>query len=244
MVFTAIFQKMRLLKWSAAIVATLLSTVYFAAGNFYFLLSVIFFFGTSALWGKLPVVNAIHRDEKAGKPRDYLQVLANGLVPALFLIAGQFFEVKAFVIAAWVSLAFATSDTWSSEIGSRLKGKTVNLFTGKRVTAGVSGGISVIGLLAGIMGSISIAMLSRILLHYNWKEIVAIAGFGFLGNLLDSAMGSLWQYKIKVPVWGWVDVANEKEEKLGEAGINWFTNDLVNFSAAFLTALMALWCLW
>ena len=52
-----------------------------------------------------------------------------------------------------VSMAAATSDTWSSEIGIYFKGKTFDIFKMRPVPPGVSGGMSRYGTLAGILGS-------------------------------------------------------------------------------------------
>ena len=73
---------------------------------------------------------------------------------------GLLVDLELLEIAAYSSIAFATSDTWASEIGgNRIKGKTWSFDGFKQVPPGTDGAISVAGTLAAVAGALSIGLL-------------------------------------------------------------------------------------
>ena len=91
--------------------------------------------------------------EKKGHTRDFMQVLANGLMAtiaaALWSVS---LETKALVMFGAV-IAEATSDTFAGEIGRLSKKKPVSILNFKPVPVGLSGGVTVLGLVAALLSS-------------------------------------------------------------------------------------------
>jgi uncharacterized protein (TIGR00297 family) len=79
------------------------------------------------------------------------------------------------------------SDTFSTEIGMKFSKKAYLITNFKEVEKGTSGGISLIGFLGGILGSLIIS-----LFHKNWFFVFLI---GIFGNLIDSIIGALFERK-------------------------------------------------
>jgi len=89
------------------------------------------------------------------------------------------------------AFATAVSDTASSEIGQAY-GKTTILLTGfRRVPPGTEGAVSLEGTLAGIAASLVLALVafaSGVIV--GWQGIVAVVVAAFIGNTLESIIGS------------------------------------------------------
>jgi len=94
--------------------------------------------------------NAIASDEKHGKGRDYVQVLCNGLPYAFLAAFAENLPLESLILMS-VSIAIATSDTWSSEIGMYFRGTTIDILKLRKQPPGISGGISGVGTLGGFV---------------------------------------------------------------------------------------------
>jgi len=138
-----------------------------------------------------------------------------------------------------MSIAIATADTWSSEIGQYLKWPTYDLVKWRKVPAGLSGGVSLPGTLAGLGGAVFIALSCCWLLHsFGWSKYLMVAVAGFFGMLLDSVLGSLLQATYRDPATGALsDVQRDGGELV--SGFSWMTNDLVNFLAIAMGVTLA-----
>lgn len=128
------------------------------------------------------------------KARGWRNVIANGIIP-LFIAALYFFNLRSgvilnsniLIVSYVASVAAITSDKFASELGV-LNGKPTMLLTLKKVKQGVSGGVTGLGLIAGILGSLLIgATLITNGQFAFYLEVVAVGAF--LGNLADSALG-------------------------------------------------------
>ncbi|MEM6396937.1 MAG: DUF92 domain-containing protein [Bacteroidota bacterium] len=119
-------------------------------------------------------------------------------------------------------LATANCDTWASEIGRYFKGRTYDITRFKRVEPGLSGGISFAGTLGGGFGAAAIAALAFVI-SSDWISGVIVYAFiwffGFLGMLVDSILGALFQRKYEHPKTGklydhpwWEEEHREHEE--------------------------------
>ena len=127
--------------------------------------------------------------------RDGKQVWSNGFWFALWIIIWFLSGTHAFMIAAITAISVSTSDTWATEIGDkRIKGKTRLITTWKKVTPGTEGGISFWGTLAAILGAFFIALLYWFFSpSSSLAAIGLISSIGFLGCILDSYLGALFQ---------------------------------------------------
>ena len=120
-------------------------------------------------------------------------------------------------VAFVASLATKLSDTFGSEIG-KAYGKTTFLITTlRRVPRGTEGAISLEGTLAGIGGSIILALLSWVLgIIRSPREFNMITFAAFVATTIESYIGAIFQDKI-----------------------SWLTNELVNLIMTIIGASIA-----
>ncbi|MBD1378886.1 DUF92 domain-containing protein [Metabacillus arenae] len=163
--------------------------------------------------------------------RDYVQVLANGGVPAVISIFQVMAPSHIWFFLFSISLAAANSDTWASEVGTLSKGNPRMMFTLKQVERGTSGAVSLLGTLAGLSGSFFIAILALIVTDITVLAFVLIMVFGFAGNLIDTIIGGILQVKYLCSSCKKVteNPVHCKVHGRKISGISIFNNDVVNF---------------
>lgn len=164
--------------------------------------------------------------------RDGRQVWSNGFWFALWIIIWFLSAQQAFLIAAISSIAFATSDTWASEIGTkRTESKTYLITDMKTVKPGTDGGVSLIGTFASFVGA---ALISFIFWSMNMDQsmfvVLLISISGFVGNLADSLFGAKVQGKKLPPFFG----------NLFARQISYVDNNMVNWLAGGTASIVAL----
>jgi uncharacterized protein (TIGR00297 family) len=159
---------------------------------------------------KLELGLAEQREGRNGR-----QVLANLAVAAL---AAVFFAATgngAYLVALSAALAEAATDTVASEIGQSRQREARMITTWERVPAGIDGGITFPGTLAGAVAGVAIAVVAAAggLLPASqiWIPMVA----GFTGMLADSVLGATLQRR------------------------GWISNQEVNFVSTLAAAVLA-----
>jgi uncharacterized protein (TIGR00297 family) len=195
----------------------------------------------------------------AGKsgPRDAAQVLANGGVATacitLWALVDRSAATSVWFIAFAGAYAAATADTWGTEIGTLAPQPPRSILTGKPLAAGLSGGVSAPGTAAEIAGAVLIALLAPaalllavpglpITLHTLAAAILPVFAGGFGGALVDSLLGATLQQR------RWCGACERECETNPHGcgtpttlhrGLEWLTNDGVNFAATASGALLA-----
>jgi len=160
---------------------------------------VLFFFSSSFLTSRnFNKSLGGSTDESSAKVnthrRDGTQVWANGFWMACFALLWFLFETEAFLIAIFAVIATATADTWATEIGTNLPGKTKSILTLKPVEPGTDGGISVKGTAAAGVGSLLIALVSLYAAtEYLFLTFITVLLTGFFGCIIDSYIGAIYQ---------------------------------------------------
>jgi len=171
----------------------------------------------------------------SGGRRTVRQVLANGGVAALTAGLGYW-------PATAGALAAATADTWATEIGSFSPRPPRSIATGAPVSAGASGGITLLGTAGGILGAIGIAALMAWLFRGSVMRAAAIALAGVAGMLADSWLGATVQGLFECPACG---AQVERGDMLCHEpvrrirGWTWLDNNGVNLAATVVGAFLA-----
>jgi len=165
--------------------------IYLGAGYTGLLMLALFFLsGTVATaWGRRKKESL----EKTGDStqRKYSQVLANGGAATLMALLAIIFPLQrdVFLLMLAASLASATADTLSSELGM-VYGKTFyNCISWKREERGLDGAISLEGTLIGTAGAVLIAALFTLGRGMDIRFLIIIIA-GAAGNFFDSLFGA------------------------------------------------------
>ena len=217
---------------SGFIAAAIVGTLFFVFGTYIVWSLLIFFFVSSSILSKLHA----SEDEKNG--RNYVQVLSNSIVSLVFLAIYYFTNDVVYMVVAVVAIAASTSDTWASEIGALSKSKPFSILTFKKMEKGLSGAISIIGLIASLFGATAISLLFSSLYFMNnpfdtmmfleFTMIITIAGF--LGSILDSYLGMFLQAKYQDIKTGKIkEFITKTENYILISGKKIITNNAVNF---------------
>lgn len=243
----------RALTGDGALMATLVgSLIWYKGGVIGFCLMGVFFVSASLLSRfKQTQRQALHLERLHDKSdrRDYTQVLANSLVPLLFLLAHSLSNNPMWYVGFVCAFAAANADTWASELGVLSKSKPRFILKGTPIPTGLSGGVTHLGLLASLMGAGLIAfsyfvlslLESGSILSLGLTSLLILIG-GFLGSIIDSLMGELFQvqYQSKNPLVGFteraVDLNETQTRNAIVKGVPWIDNNAVNFLSVLLAA--------
>lgn len=95
-------------------------------------------------------------------------------------------------IAFYGAVAAALADTISSEIGMLSKSKPRLITNFKKVGIGTDGGVTLLGLVAGLIGALIISLL-YFYLERNILIIWVLTIAGFAGSLIDSFLGAIFE---------------------------------------------------
>lgn len=128
--------------------------------------------------------------------RNAWQVLANGGIAAICGAFAYLSPENALVFQLMLagSLASATADTLSSELGSVYGKRFYNILTSKPDERGKDGVVSIEGILIGLVGSAAIAAVYSLYFGFNTMFYLIILA-GTAGNLIDSLLGATLERK-------------------------------------------------
>lgn len=235
---------------SGAYAATLIGTIIFGIGGWGWSILLLTFFITSSALSRAFRNRKQGLNEKfsKGHERDAGQVFGNGGLAALFAVLHALYPGS---IIPWVgfaaSLAAVNADTWATELGV-LNPTPPRLITDlrKRVEKGTSGGISLWGTGASILGSSLIALLAVFLSPtgtLTTGQWLLITFAGLAGSLFDSILGATVQAMYYCPA----DKKETEKHPLHTCGTQtvhirgwkWLNNDWVNFACAAFGVVIA-----
>lgn len=225
------------LNTSGAIAAMVVGTVVFGLGGLQWAVLLLIFFVTSSALSRAFKTRKQGLDEKfsKGHARDAGQVFGNGgLATAFVLVHFLFPESSIGWVGFAASLAAVNADTWATELGV-LNPTPPRLITDlrKRVEKGTSGGISLFGTFASLLGASAIA-LPAAWFSENWSLLPLITLAGLCGSLFDSLLGATVQAMYYCPT----DQKETEKHPLHTCGAltvhvrgwRWLDNDWVNFA--------------
>ena len=235
------------LNQSGAVAATFVGTIIFGLGGLQWAILLLIFFITSSALSRLfkRQKNGLDENFSKGHQRDAGQVLGNGGLATAFALIHFLFPGSTL---GWVgfaaALAAVNADTWATELGV-LNPASPRLITNlrKRVEKGTSGGISLYGTIASLLGASAIA-LPAAWFAGNWVLFPLVAFAGLAGSLFDSWLGATVQAMYYCPT----DEKETEKHPLHTCGAqtvhirgwSWLNNDWVNFMCSLLGVLVAL----
>jgi len=235
------------LSQGGAIAATIVGTVVFGFGGLEWAILLLIFFITSSALSRLFKKRKQGLDEKfsKGHERDAGQVFGNGGLAAVFVLVHALYPDSS---VGWVgfaaALAAVNADTWATELGV-LNPTPPRMITdlGKRVEKGTSGGVSLFGTLASLLGAAIIALPAAWFAD-NWSLLPLISLAGLAGSLFDSLLGATAQAMYYCPT----DQKETEKHPLHTCGTQtihirgwkWLDNDWVNFACSAAGVVVAL----
>jgi uncharacterized protein (TIGR00297 family) len=243
--------RVRSLNKSGAFAATLVGTVIFGIGGWQWAVLLLTFFITSSALSRAFKQRKTDLSEKfsKGHERDAGQVFGNGGLATIFAALHAFYPES---ILPWVgfaaSLAAVNADTWATELGV-LNPTPPRMITDlrKRVEKGTSGGISVFGTIASVLGSAIIALPAVLFSPtsiLSTSHFLLLTAAGLAGSLFDSFLGATVQAMYFCPT----DQKETEKHPLHTCGTEtvhlrgwkWLNNDWVNFACGMFGSLIAL----
>ena len=230
-------------KWltvSGVLAAFVLGFIVLYFGGFSAFTLFFFFFFVCSVLSKIK--RSYNKREKKGSRRDMAQVIANGLpaVIALFLTRTPHFYRIA-LVGYSASLAEAMADTFSSTFGIMSKHNPVSIITFTPVPKGISGGVTVLGLAAGALGSVLIALLHFAILSPSFEQALIVSGAGFFSSVIDSVLGATIQEHFLSQDGSLTEKEYEGGVKNKRVrGIPGFDNDMVNLASGILSLSLSL----
>jgi uncharacterized protein (TIGR00297 family) len=239
-VIAAVLEKKVLTKSGLLLAMILDAVVSLTLGNFGFVLLLSFLFG-SVIVDKIKKRRKITDTiTKKGECRDAVQVIANGLVPMMMALLFSGTMNFAFVVGYIAALAEAFADTSASGFGVYAN-NVYDIFKMKKTKSGLSGGMSIIGTSASLIGAVIIGLIALAFGALNLPLLLIVIACAFAGAVFDSFLGSLVQIKYKCKVCGEITEREVHCRKLTirHSGFEFFDNDVVNFLSGLFSAVLA-----
>ena len=239
---------------SGALSAAVIGTIVFGLGGLQWAILLLAFFITSSVFSRAFKNRKQGLGEKfsKGNQRDVGQVFGNGGVATVFvLIHALYAESTVGWVGFAASLAAVNADTWATELGV-LNPTPPRVITNlrRRVEKGTSGGVSLFGTIASLLGSALIGILATILnptqmgITNDWSLAILVTIAGLAASLFDSLLGATVQAMYYCPT----DQKETEKYPLHTCGTktihirgwSWLNNDLVNLACGIFGSLTAL----
>ncbi len=223
------------LTFGGSLAQCLLGVILLGIGGWQWTIPMLVFFIFSSLLSRLgkeqKTVASLY-SEKSSR-RDAWQVAANGGVAGIVTLTWFFTRNDTLYLAYLGAVAAATADTWGTEVGTIARGNPILITTFKKVEKGKSGGISLLGLVAGVLGAYVIWLSSTAWLKDldSTKVLLSILIGGVSASMFDSLMGATLQSQYRCDICSKVTESPFHCGKRGVliSGYPAVRNDLVNF---------------
>lgn len=152
-------------------------------------------FTALALLFILTILSDKIKKTKKDKTRNIKQMISNILTAGLCIVLYKYSNNKEiFLVMYFAVIASSLSDTLASSIGTLSKKKPINIFTMEKVETGESGGVSILGLFASLLGGVIIGIV-YLFVNINISNFILISLMGLVGSIFDSVLGILVEAK-------------------------------------------------
>ncbi len=178
------------------------------------------------------LISRLNPKNKDNTGRNAIQVVANAGVAGILAIIHFLNPSSLLPVALVISFSIALADTFSSEIGKKYGGTPYSICSLRPTKNGLSGGISVIGTLGGLLGSLLISS-SYYLLQHDLQNTIVVLTFGFLGMIVDSIIGCTLQAKYKEGIL--IRETGNKTDLIN--GYHFIGNNATNFLSILITVM-------
>ena len=199
-----------------------------------FLLAMYFLIFFVALYKKC----IAHKREDSHR-RSFLQILLNGGFGLVFMLLYGLTKKSSYLLISIIAIGGCFVDSLSSDIGELSAVDPYDVFKGTIVQRGMSGGMSLLGTTAALLGSVGVGAATYYALKFSLSSSLLASVLIFSQTLVDSAFGSLLQAKYRCAKCGKL---TEKANHCGAkstliSGYAWMDNNMVNlFSSTIITA--------
>ncbi len=176
---------------SGLLSATLIGTLIIAFSDIRYFITLLLFYSIGSAVTKYKYSVKLKRGiaEQAGGARGYENVFSNSLPGLFFVMNHGVTGCEAFSAAFVASIATALGDTMASEVGKTAE-KVYLITNFKRVEPGVSGGVSLIGEVAALIGCAIVSASAAAMGIINvWEALLAFLA-GLIGVHVDSILGA------------------------------------------------------
>jgi uncharacterized protein (TIGR00297 family) len=222
--------------------------LYFGATSWFIVLLLFFLIASLFTKYKYKQKQRMGVAEENNGARGWRNVLANGGPLATIAILYYISHNDPIFMLCFVgSISFALSDTIATELGLLSKVKPRSLLTGKQIEKGQSGGVTIQGEIAALIGSLLIGTICGLLISENISLripiilLAAIVG-GMISTNIDSIFGATIQAKYRC-----INCRKSLEKRsihcnfptIQEKGISIVNNNTVNLISAIIGAIIS-----
>ena len=127
------------------------------------------------------------------KARRAKQIVAVGLFAIIALVLHSLTDKNVFYYIFFLALTEQIADSMASDIGRLTKKRNLNIITFRPMEKGLSGGVSVLGTCSALVSSFALMSIPFFLGAVSVKAFLLIAVIAFVGTLVDSVAGALFQ---------------------------------------------------
>jgi uncharacterized protein (TIGR00297 family) len=239
---------------SGGFAATLTGGLIFGLGGFTWAILLLTFFVSSSLLSRLFSQRKKVLSDKIskGSQRDAGQVIANGGLGALLVVLYTLAPDQGWQWIAFAgAMAAVNADTWATELGMLSPSPPRLITNGQVVERGISGGVSLMGYVAGFGGAFLIGMGAgglSILDGSFLMVLLVVTLAGLLGASFDSFLGATVQAIYYCPV---CEKETERHPNhtcgantIHMRGWRWLNNDMVNFACSIVGAVSVVFLWW
>ncbi len=228
--------------------AAVISYVYLLLTTFFVgyagLVTIVALFIIAAIVSKITTkkFNELHQLEKAHTPRGFWQIFANSVVALLFALLFYITKNQIFLYLVFTALAEEFADSMASDIGRLSTKQPLDVLRFKPIEAGLSGGVSFLGLGAALIGAAIASAIPFLFLEFSLHAYLVIFLVAFVGTIIDSILGSGIQVLYRCPV---CETNTEKRTHCDVPteyvkGLPFINNSTVNFLSSACSALIGL----